>query len=164
MRWYPVRVKRSVDRGRAGMAIELRNHLIRVADLVIWWGRQYGASRKSRVMHWTCGVKDPEHVRKLFERKPGDPKSDQRCRSWSGRRRCIPNVRHERSWEVGLGHSICEASEQRYSTRNVGQLPAEFVEKRPWAKGNSGQTTVTSTQRLEATSSVLDRIREAELK
>ena len=45
MRRLPVRGRRSVDRGRAGLAIELRNHLIRVADLVIWWGRQYGTSR-----------------------------------------------------------------------------------------------------------------------
>ncbi len=45
MRRLPVRGRRSVDRGRAGLAIELRNHLIRVADLVMWWGRQYGTSR-----------------------------------------------------------------------------------------------------------------------
>ena len=42
-----------------------------------------------------------------------------------------------------------------------GQPPAEFVEKRPPAKGNSEQTTVTSTQRLESTSSGLYRVREA---
>ena len=34
-RRFPVRGRRSVDRGRAGLATELRNHLIRVADLVI---------------------------------------------------------------------------------------------------------------------------------
>jgi len=45
MRRLPVRGRRSVDRGRAGPAIELRNHLIRVADLVTWWGRQNGTSR-----------------------------------------------------------------------------------------------------------------------
>lgn len=42
-----------------------------------------------------------------------------------------------------------------------GQTPAEFVEKRSPAKGNSDQTTVTSTQRLESTSSGLGRVREA---
>lgn len=42
-----------------------------------------------------------------------------------------------------------------------GQPLAEFVEKRPPAKGNSDQTTVTSTQRLESTSSGLGRVREA---
>jgi hypothetical protein len=35
-----------------------------------------------------------------------------------------------------------------------GQLPAEFVEKRPSAKGNTGQTTVTGTQWLEGALSV----------
>jgi len=34
MRRLPVRGRRSVDRGRSGLAIELRNHLFRVADLV----------------------------------------------------------------------------------------------------------------------------------
>jgi hypothetical protein len=33
--------------------------------------------------------------------------------------------------------------------RRSGQPPAEFVEKRPPAKGNSVQASVTSTQRLE---------------
>jgi len=37
MRRLPVRGRRSVDRGRVGLAIELRNHLVWVADLVIWW-------------------------------------------------------------------------------------------------------------------------------
>ena len=44
---------------------------------------------------------------------------------------------------------------------NSGQPPAEFVEKRPLAKGNPVQTTVTGTQRPEAASSGLDRVREA---
>jgi group II intron reverse transcriptase/maturase len=43
----------------------------------------------------------------------------------------------------------------------IGQPPAEFVEKRPPAKGNPVQTTVTGTQRPEAASSGLDRVREA---
>jgi RNA-directed DNA polymerase len=42
-----------------------------------------------------------------------------------------------------------------------GYLPAESVERRPMAKGNSGQTTVTGTQRPEATLSGLDRVRQA---
>lgn len=44
---------------------------------------------------------------------------------------------------------------------HIGQPPAEFVEKRPPAKGNLVQTTVTGTQRPEAASSGLDRVREA---
>ncbi len=42
-----------------------------------------------------------------------------------------------------------------------GQPPAEFAEKRPPAKGNSGQPTVTDTQGSEAATSGLDRVREA---
>ncbi len=44
---------------------------------------------------------------------------------------------------------------------HIGQPPAEFVEKRPPAKGNLVQTTVTGTQGPEAASSGLDRVREA---
>ena len=33
---------------RAGLAIELRNHLIRIADLVIWWGRQHCLMRNRK--------------------------------------------------------------------------------------------------------------------
>ncbi len=72
----------------------------------------------------------------------------------------MPNVRHERSWEVGLGIVSVKRANKGIQP-DTGQPLAEFVEKRPWAKGNSEQTTVTSTQRLEVTSSVLDRIREA---
>lgn len=42
-----------------------------------------------------------------------------------------------------------------------GQPPAEFVERRPVARGNSGQATMTGTQRPEAVSSALNRVREA---
>ena len=47
------------------------------------------------------------------------------------------------------------------SSQRRDQPPAEFVEKRPPAKGNPVQTTVTGTQRPEAASSGLDRVREA---
>ena len=43
----------------------------------------------------------------------------------------------------------------------TGQPPAEFVEKRSPAKGNPVLSTVTDTQRSEAASSGLDRVREA---
>ena len=43
----------------------------------------------------------------------------------------------------------------------MGQPPAESVEKRSPAKGNRVQTTVTGTQGSEAASSGLDRVREA---
>ena len=44
---------------------------------------------------------------------------------------------------------------------STGQPPAEFVEKRPPAEGNTGQPTVTDTQGSEAASSGLSRVREA---
>jgi len=43
----------------------------------------------------------------------------------------------------------------------TGQPPAESVERRPVAKGNSGQTTVSGTQGSQAASCGLPRIREA---
>ena len=43
----------------------------------------------------------------------------------------------------------------------VGKQPAEFEEKRPSAKENPGQTTVTGTQSSEPALNGLDRIREA---
>ncbi len=45
--------------------------------------------------------------------------------------------------------------------KSSGQPPAEFVEKRSPAKGNPVQSTVTDTQRSEAASSGLDRVRDA---
>jgi len=42
-----------------------------------------------------------------------------------------------------------------------GQPPAEFVERRPTAEGNTGQTTVTGTQGPESALSGLSRVREA---
>jgi len=43
----------------------------------------------------------------------------------------------------------------------IDQSSAEFVEKSPSAKGNTGQATVTNTQGLEPASSGLSRVREA---
>jgi RNA-directed DNA polymerase len=42
-----------------------------------------------------------------------------------------------------------------------GQPPAEFVERRPTAKGNTGQTTATGTQGPKAALNGLSRVREA---
>jgi hypothetical protein len=41
------------------------------------------------------------------------------------------------------------------------QPPGEFVEKRPAAEGNSVRPAVTSTQRLEAASIGVNKVREA---
>jgi group II intron reverse transcriptase/maturase len=48
-----------------------------------------------------------------------------------------------------------------YNLNIEGQPPAEFVERRPKAEGNSGQTTVIGTQGPIEASSALSRIREA---
>ena len=48
-----------------------------------------------------------------------------------------------------------------HNQNNEGQPPAEFVEKRPKAEGNTGQTTVTDTQGSKEASSALSRVREA---
>jgi len=48
-----------------------------------------------------------------------------------------------------------------YNLNIEGQPPAEFVEKRPRAEGNTGQTTVTGTQGPESALSGLSRVREA---
>ncbi|MBL7178022.1 MAG: hypothetical protein ISS66_19535 [Desulfobacteraceae bacterium] len=47
------------------------------------------------------------------------------------------------------------------SRQRRGQPPAEFVEKRPPAKGNFVQTAATGTQGSEAASIGLNRVREA---
>jgi RNA-directed DNA polymerase len=48
-----------------------------------------------------------------------------------------------------------------YNLNSEGQPPAEFVEKRPRAEGNTGQPTVTGPQGPESASSGLSRVREA---
>ena len=46
--------------------------------------------------------------------------------------------------------------------RSNGRPPAEFVEKRPVAKGNPEQATATGTQGPQAALSALGRVREAD--
>ncbi|MFA4846377.1 MAG: group II intron reverse transcriptase/maturase [Patescibacteria group bacterium] len=48
-----------------------------------------------------------------------------------------------------------------HNLNNEGQPPAEFVEKRPKAEGNTGQATATDTQGSKIASSELSRVREA---
>jgi group II intron reverse transcriptase/maturase len=48
-----------------------------------------------------------------------------------------------------------------HNLNNEGQPPAEFVERRPKAEGNTGRTTVTGTQGPKSASSGLSRVREA---
>ncbi len=84
----------------------------------------------ARVAHRTRGVKEPEHVRKLFVRKPGDPRCDRLLSTvgpvGEGQR---PSARHARVWEVGRRNIINEANEQRCTTRD----------KRPTTGGVRGE-------------------------
>jgi hypothetical protein len=74
----------------------------------------------SRVAHRVRGVIEPVHVRKLFARKPGDPRGD-RLRNTVGPvgEGQWPNARYVRAWEVGRRNSIDEANEQRCSTGDM---------------------------------------------
>ena len=74
----------------------------------------------SQVAHRTCGVREPAHVRKLFARKPGDPRGD-RLRNTVGPvgEGQWPNARYVRAWEVGRRNSIDEANEQRCPTGDM---------------------------------------------
>ena len=111
--------------------------------------------------HRTRGVREPEHVRKLFVRKPGDP-GVTGCHPQSARSGKA-EARQVRAWEVGRRNIIDEGNEQRCTTRDNRPTTAEFVEKRPPAEGNRIQTAVTGTQGLEAASIGLNRVREARI-
>ena len=164
MRRLPVRGRRSVDRGRAGLAIELRNHLYsgcRPCDLV---GKAKRYVALTRVAHRTRGVREPEHVRKLFARKPGDPRGmtgyhPELVRLGKARGR-TPDMYTSGKSDGGIV-SMKRTNKGEQSANRSDQPLAEFVEKRPPAEGNLVQTTVTGTQGLESASSGLDRVREA---
>ena len=115
-----------------------------------------------RAVHRTREVRDPEHVRKLFVRKPGDPRGDQ-LTSTAG-----PVGKGQRSKpdKYASGKSDGGIVSMKRTNKGAqpeisGQPPAEFVEKRSPAKGNCVQTTVTGTQGLEIASIGLNRVREA---
>jgi hypothetical protein len=75
MRWHSARVQRSVDRGCAGLAIELRNHPNQVVDPVVRGGRQNGVLRYCEWYPEPAESENQGMYAKLFTRKPGDPKS-----------------------------------------------------------------------------------------
>lgn len=73
MRWRSVRAQRSVDRGRAGGAIEPRKlNKVQGADVLETGGRQYRGWRFREPLCGPCAVEEPRHVRKLHAREPGD--------------------------------------------------------------------------------------------
>jgi hypothetical protein len=163
MRRLPVRGRRSVDRGRAGPAIELRNHLIRVADLVTWWGRQYDTLR---YREWRVGPAESENRSMYANSLHGNREipgvtvcHPQSARSGKVKGR-TPDMYAPGKSDGGIV-SMKRMNKGAQSRQPRDQPPAEFVEKRPPAKGNSVQAAVTGTQRLEAASIGLSRVREA---
>lgn len=63
--------------------------------------------------------------------------------------------------EVGRGHIVSMKRTNKDVQSEGGQPSAESVERRPSAKGNPGRAAMTGTQRPEAVSNALDRVREA---
>ncbi len=64
MRWHTARVQRSVDRGCAGLAIELRNHQSQVVDLVlscVRLGLWIFHNKKGQFCHWQSGTNNTYH-------------------------------------------------------------------------------------------------------
>ena len=77
MRWRPARAQRSVDRGRAGGAIEPRNNIISGCRRCPHGGRRNRWRRYWRVAGGPCAVREPRHVRQApctrTERSRGRP-------------------------------------------------------------------------------------------
>ena len=73
MRWRPVRAQRSVDRGRAGGAIEPRNpKKNQGADAFLIGGRQYGRRRFRELLVGPARSENPGTHDELHAREPGD--------------------------------------------------------------------------------------------
>jgi len=115
----------------------------RLCDLM---GKTIWCVALSLVAHRTCGVRDPKHVRKLFARKPGDPRGDRLRKTvgpvGEGQGR-TPDVYTPGKSDEGIV-SMKRMNKSAQPEIN-GQPPAEFVEKSPSAKGNCVHKTVTST-------------------
>jgi len=114
------------------------------------------------VAHRTRGVREPEHVRKLFARKPGYPRCD-RLQSTvgpvGGAKGRAPDMYASGKSDGGI--LSMKRTNKGAQPEISGQPPAEFVEKSPSAEGKRVQTAVTGTQRLAAASIGLSRVREA---
>jgi len=80
-----------------------------VADLVTWWGRQYGTSRKRE---WRTGPAESENRSMYGNSLYGNREIPgvTGCHPQSPGR---PNARHVRAWEVGRRNIIDKANEQR---------------------------------------------------
>ncbi len=74
MRWRSVRAQRSVDRGRAGGAIEPRNtNSVQGADVLSNIGRQYCWQRFRELLVDPARSENPGTYDELHAREPGDP-------------------------------------------------------------------------------------------
>jgi hypothetical protein len=85
----------------------------------------------------------------------------ERVSARSGRRRPRPNADAHVPGKSDEGIVSMKRTNKGAQPGSIGQPLAEFVERRPSAKGNSGQASVNGTQRPQAALSVLDRVREA---
>lgn len=115
----------------------------------------------TRAAHRTRGVREPVHVRKLFVRKPGDPRCDRLLSTVGpvGEGQALDMYAPGKS-DGGIV-SMKRTNKGAQSRQRRDQPPAELVEKRPPAEGNCVQTTATGTQGQEAASIGLSRVREA---
>ena len=96
------------------------------------------SSAPQRERRRPCAVEDPEHVRNLSAREPGDPMAARRRmvrRAASERPR--PEADDARRWEVGRARSTCEVAEQSRACRR----------RRRWREGARPRGTRASKTR-----------------
>ncbi len=168
MRRLPVRERRSVDRGT--VQAQLLSSEITLFGLptsksalicdLMGKAKQYVAL--PQVANWIRGVIELVHVRKLFARKPGDPRGRPvKSKIGSvGEGQWLNVQRDCTSGKSDGGIVSMRRMNKGKQPGSRGETPAEFVEKSPSAKGNLVQSTVTSTQGLKSASLGLDRVRE----
>jgi hypothetical protein len=106
------------------MAIELRNHLIRVADLVVRRGRPHDTSRNRK---WRIEPAESETQRMYANSLHGNreiPEATVRNPTdgpvGEGQR---PTTRHARDWEVGRRHSIDETNTKVHNQTTAPKCP-----------------------------------------
>lgn len=146
------------------MVIELRNHPIRVADLVLAWGRPHGASRQRE---WRAGPAESKsrgmyaHLMDGNREIPGEG----RWRPTTGPvgEGQGPYARYAQVFSGKSDEDVVSMKRMNNETEQAGcgARSAESVEKRSSAKGNPGRPPATDTQRSGRASSGLDRVRQA---
>ena len=119
------------------------------ADLVLRGGRQHWYVALSQVAYWTRGVRDPAHVRKSSLHGNREIPGSTVCYPQTVRLRkaCGRNLNTYVTGKSDEGVVSMKRANKGAQLGYSSQPPAEFVEKRPSAKGNSLQAAVTGTQR-----------------